>query len=66
MGSRTATWLAWSMCLAASAAIAGTLAVDVVTSSLDAFTILGLPPILAFSVVGQAEPRQTLRDFLAF
>jgi signal transduction histidine kinase len=52
MGSRTATWLAWSMCLAASAAIAGTLAVDVVASSLDAFTILGLPPILAFSVVG--------------
>jgi signal transduction histidine kinase len=52
MGSRTATWLAWTMCMAASAAIAGTLAVDVVASSLDAFTILGLPPILAFSVVG--------------
>ncbi len=52
MGSRTATWLAWSMCLVAAAAIAGTLAVDVVASSLDAFAILGLPPILAFSVVG--------------
>jgi signal transduction histidine kinase len=52
MGSRTATWLAWSMCLVAAAAIAGALAVDVVASSLDAFTILGIPAILAFSVVG--------------
>jgi signal transduction histidine kinase len=52
MGSRTATWLAWSMCLMAAAALAGTLAIDVLTSSLDAFTILGIPAILAFSVVG--------------
>jgi signal transduction histidine kinase len=52
MGSRTATWLAWSMCLVAAAALAGTLAIDAVASSLDAFTILGVPPILAFSVVG--------------
>ena len=52
MGSRTATWLAWSMCLVAAAAIAGALAVDVIASSLDAFTILGIPAILAFSVVG--------------
>ena len=52
MGSRTATWLAWSMCLVAAVAMAGSLAVDVVASSLDAFTILGLPAILAFSVVG--------------
>jgi len=37
MKSRTAAWLAWSMCLVAAAAIAGALAV-VVASSLDAFT----------------------------
>ena len=52
MGSRTATWLAWSMCLVAAAAIGGTLAVDVAASSFDAFTILGVPAILAFSVIG--------------
>jgi signal transduction histidine kinase len=52
MGSRTATWLAWSICLVATAAIAGAVAVDVANSSLDAFTILGLPAILAFSVIG--------------
>jgi uncharacterized membrane protein YhaH (DUF805 family) len=40
------------MCLVAAAAIAGTLAVDVAASSLDAFTILGPSAILAFSVVG--------------
>jgi hypothetical protein len=33
MGSRTAAWLAWSMCLVAGAAIAGALAVDVTDSS---------------------------------
>ena len=52
MGSRTASWLAWSMCLLAAAAIAGTLAVDVIASSLDELTILGVPAILAFSFVG--------------
>ncbi|MGH2691146.1 MAG: histidine kinase [Actinomycetota bacterium] len=52
MGSRTATWLAWSMGLLAAAAIAGALAVGVAASSLDAFTILGIPAVLAFSVVG--------------
>ncbi len=52
MGSRTATWLAWSMCLVAAAAVAGSLAVDVVASSLDVFAILFIPAILAFSVVG--------------
>jgi signal transduction histidine kinase len=52
MGSRTAAWLAWSMCLVAATAIAGTLAVDIAASSLDAFTILGIPAVLAFSVVG--------------
>jgi signal transduction histidine kinase len=52
MGSRTASWLAWSMGMVAAAAIAGTLAVDVAASSLDAFTILGIPAVLAFSVVG--------------
>ncbi len=52
MGSRTATWLAWSMCLVAPAAMAGILAVDVAASSLDAFTIQGVPAILSFSVVG--------------
>jgi hypothetical protein len=52
MGSRTATWLAWSMGMVAAVAIAGTLAVDVAASSLDAFTILGIPAVLAFSVVG--------------
>jgi signal transduction histidine kinase len=52
MGSQRATWLAWSMCLVAAAAITGTLAVDVLASSLDAFTILGVPAVLAFSVVG--------------
>jgi signal transduction histidine kinase len=36
----------------AAAAIAGTLAIDVVASSWDAFTLLGIPAILAFSVVG--------------
>jgi signal transduction histidine kinase len=40
------------MCLVATAAIAGSLAVDFLASSLDAFSILGLPSILAFSVVG--------------
>jgi signal transduction histidine kinase len=59
MGSRTATWLAWSMCLVAAAALAGNLAIDAIASSLDAFTILGVPAILAFSVVGAliASPR---------
>jgi hypothetical protein len=52
MGSRTATWLAWSMCLVATVAIAGALAVDVANSSVDAFSILGPVAILAFSVVG--------------
>jgi signal transduction histidine kinase len=52
MGSRTATWLAWSMCLVAAAALAGNLAIDAIASSLDTFTILGVPAILAFSVVG--------------
>jgi signal transduction histidine kinase len=52
MGSRTATRLAWSMCVVAAAAIAGTVGIDVVASSLDAFSILGIPAILAFSVVG--------------
>ncbi len=52
MGSRTATWLAWLMCLVAAAAIAGTLAVAAASSSLDAYTILGPPAIVAFSVVG--------------
>ena len=52
MGSRTASWLAWSMGMVAAAAIAGTLAVGVAASSLDAFTILGIPAVLAFSVVG--------------
>jgi signal transduction histidine kinase len=40
------------MCLVAGATIGGALAVDVAASSLDAFTILGVPAILAFSVVG--------------
>ena len=48
MKSRTAAWLAWSMCLVAAAAIAGALAV-VVASSLDAFTILGIPAIIALT-----------------
>lgn len=52
MGSRTATWLAWSMCLAALVAMAGTLVIGVAKSSLDAFSLLGIPAILAFSVVG--------------
>jgi signal transduction histidine kinase len=52
MRSRTATWLAWSMCLVAAAAMAGTLAIDVVASSLDVFSLLGIPAILAFSAVG--------------
>lgn len=52
MESRTATRLAWSMCLVAAAAMVGTLAVDFLASSLDAFTILGVPSILAFSLVG--------------
>jgi signal transduction histidine kinase len=40
------------MSLVAAAAMAGVLAIDAVASSLDAFTILGVPAILAFSVVG--------------
>ena len=53
MRSRATVWLAWSMCLVATAAIAGALAVDVANSSVDvAFSVLGLPAIGAFSVVG--------------
>jgi signal transduction histidine kinase len=53
MRARTATWLAWSMCLVAASAIAGTVAIDVVASSLDAFfSLLGTLAILAFPVVG--------------
>lgn len=52
MGSRTATWLAWVMCLVALAAMAGILAIGVAKSSLDAFSFLGIPAILAFSVAG--------------
>ena len=52
MRARTATWLAWSMCLVAASAIAGSLAVDFLASSLDAWTILGVLSIPAFSVVG--------------
>ena len=52
MGSRTAAWLAWSMCLVALVAMAGALVIGVAKSSLDAFSLLGIPAILAFSVVG--------------
>ncbi len=52
MTSRRATWLAWSMCVVAATAMAGTIALDVATSALDVFTILGPPSVLAFSVVG--------------
>ena len=52
MGSRTAAWLAWSMCLVTLVAMAGALAIGVAKSSLDVFSLLGMPAILAFSVVG--------------
>jgi signal transduction histidine kinase len=52
MRSRAASWLAWSMCVVAAAALAGAVAVDVAASSLDTFTGLGLPAILVFSVAG--------------
>ncbi len=40
------------MCVVAAAAIVGTVAIDAVASSLDVFSLLGLPAVLAFSVVG--------------
>jgi signal transduction histidine kinase len=42
----------WTLCLVAAAAMAGTLAVDIANSSVDAFSVLGIPAILAFSVIG--------------
>lgn len=52
MTSRTAARLTWTTCLVAAAAMAGALAVDVANSAVDAFSILGIPAILAFSVIG--------------
>ena len=46
------------MCFVAATAIVGTVAIDAVASSLDVFNLLGLPAILAFSVVGALIARR--------
>ena len=51
-------WLAWSMCVVAATAIVGIVAIDAVASSLDVLNLLGLPAILAFSVVGALIARR--------
>ena len=49
MTSRTAARVTWTLCLVAAAAMAGALAVDIANSTVDAFSVLGIPTILAFS-----------------
>ena len=46
------------MCVVAATAIVSTVAIDAVASSLDVFSLLGLPAILAFSVVGALIARR--------
>ncbi len=52
MESRVAAWLAWAICVLATAAITGSVMVHVADRSVDAFSFLGPAAIIAFSVIG--------------